>query len=303
MSEKYKFWDVEQSEKNCIFTLLVDDDIEDKIIQACNKMKELETEISDYKKRMKEADDDDIQPLRFKQSTCESEYRQIKAQISKYEDKLKIYRHNKDIRLRCERMKDKYSRKECLSVVIVTATGDDGKIVSSSTRISNDIYKLEEFGIYLTEPYYDELSKIIRDIYFDLSAIEQEFIDNDVPRNAVEAFVEMLNEELNVTEKIKNPNTPKSGEEIVRTNREKYKSKDDSYYDIPVKDFKQLYDNSNFKRFTLTSIKEALIIHGYAKANRGRNDYNVANVGKVIRLYVSEMEKIGTGDNNENTEE
>lgn len=101
-------------------------------------------------------------------------YLTTKKTISRYEEYWKINKRNEGMSLTIERLKDLYSRKEAVSIVIKYNGIEDGKVISTVTKINEDVYRLEEYGIYLTAPYYDKLAKLIRDVYFDLDAQEQE---------------------------------------------------------------------------------------------------------------------------------
>jgi len=171
-----------------------------------------------------------------------------------------------------------------VSVILVINGIEEAKIISTSTKIKEDIYKLEEYGVFLTAPYYDELAGIIRDIYFDMEVKETEFIENDIPTETVKAIVEMCGVIIS---------------ECEDEERAGFLDKEGVYYNIPVKLFKQWYENSAFRKFSLTSIKEALIIHGYARGNKGRNEHTVAGVGKVVSLKKSELDKVGEEKKNE----
>lgn len=280
MSEKYKYWSVETGEKECILKFVEIDNIDKTIEEAQTAMSECEKRMKELKESRENAESDKDRALFTNDYLVESSnYQKEKAKASKLEDMNKVYRRNKGKSFKIQRLKDTYSRKESILVVILDNGMEDGKITSVTGKIGEDIYKLEEYGIYLTAPYLDELAKIIRDIYFDMPVREQEFIDNDVPQKAVEAFVQLCNKQ-------------------IKENKADF-IEDKGYYNIPVATFKEWYENSNFKRFTLTSIKEALIIHQYAKGNKGRNDYTVANIGKVVRLHVAKCKEIGIAEDDE----
>lgn len=276
----YRYWSVNVEDSECKITLKDMGDLESEIATAKKKLEEVEAERAEAKKNRDNAKEEELTNYRYQYYTKDSEYVQSKAGISKLEEHLKIKRRNKGIEIEVHRLKDTYSRKESVCVILLCNSVEEARINSTPSMINEDIYKLEEYGVYLTSPYYDELANAIRDIYFDLEVTEREFIDNDIPKEAVKAIVKMCNEEL-------------------KTSGEYYIDKEEKYYNIPVKDFKKWYESSAFRRFSLTSIKEALIIHGYARGNKGRNEHTVANIGKVVSLNKAMIEAVKEDEENE----
>lgn len=204
-----------------------------------------------------------------------------KSRALAYEKILSVTKINRDVSFRVERIKDRYSRKEGLVINIIRDGMQDGKIVTAIGSLDKDIFKLEQFGIYLTPPYYGDLSKIISDNYFELATLERDFIGNDVPEQAVKRFAQICYEQI-----IENLNKEKDSKGVEKDPKGKW------YYVAPSL-VEAWYEESGFRAFKLSSLKEALIIYGYAKANPGRNDLNVANKGRVICLDVKKLEEMG----------
>lgn len=274
MLQKYKYWSCEMHESKAIIYLSVYDDLVKKLEDAEMEMQKAEESRKVAKSQLDVANLENIHSVKLKYSIDNDEYIKKRAELSKLEEQQLIYTRNNGMKISVERLKDVYSRKENVIATLVINGINDGKVISTVGKIKEDIYKLEDFGVYLTAPYYDELAKMIANIYYDIKVREEKFIENDVPESAVKAFASMIYAEIN-----------DSKEDFVN-------KKDSGYYDIPVKIFKGWYENSAFRRFTLTSLKEALILHGYARANKGRNEYTVANIGKVVRLKISELKKV-----------
>lgn len=166
------------------------------------------------------------------------------------------------------RLKDKYTRKEAIAISIQNNGADNGKVITSISNIAEDVYKLEQFGVYLTPPYADELAKIIMNNYYEMPVIEQEYIENDVP-------LEMITEFLRACYQF----------DILKY----LDGKEKKYIDIPVSDFKTIHNDTVFRKYNLTDIKEALSIYGFSYTNAGRNDYTKANTGKVVRLFADKI--------------
>lgn len=274
MSEKYKYWSVDLREKDCNIDLIVRNDYESYIEETRKLLEKQAKERDSLKIQRDNATAEERTDLRVQYYAKENDCIETKAELSKWEEHSKVQKRNKGLAIRIERLKDKYSRKESVRVTLVINGIEDARIISTSSMIKEDIYQLEEYGVYLTPPYYDELAKIIRDIYYDMGVVEQEFIENNIPSETVKAIVRMCKHELNEY----------NGTETI--------GEDDFHYNIPVKVFKKWYEDSAFKRFSLTSIKEALVNYGYAKANAGRNDHTVAGIGKAVSLKKTEIAKV-----------
>lgn len=273
----YRYWSVSLQDGKCKINLEDMGDLESKIATAKEKLEEVEAERAEAKKNRDNAKEEELANYRYQYYAKDKEYVQIKAEISKLEEHLKVKKRNKGMEIGVQRLKDKYSRKESVSVILLCNSVEEARINSTPSMINEDIYKLEEYGVYLTPPYYDELANAIRDIYFDLEVTQREFIDNDIPKEAVKAIVKMCKQEL----------------------KDSYLDKEGKHYNIPVKDFKQWYESSAFRRFSLTSIKEALIIHGYARGNKGRNEHTVSGIGKVVSFYKEMVEAVKEDEANE----
>ena len=269
-----KYWESKIVDGKCNVSFEVINDLD-------NELAKLYEDLSAYEACVKENEKNMESATNAKEKTKYTEeylkakesYLTTKKTISRYEEYSKISKRNKGMSLTIERLKDQYSRKEAVSIVIKYNDIEDGKVISTVTKINEDVYRLEEYGIYLTAPYYDKLAKLIRDVYFDLDAQEKEYIENEVSKKVVERFYEICMEEIDeYNEKAKEEDkiTIKSGE----------------YY-IPVKLFKEWYINSSFKRYGITELKEALSIYGYARTNKGRNELTVSGIGKVVCLKVA----------------
>ena len=269
----------------------VDTDIEDRLQDTQKKVIALEKKIKRIRKdRDSETDESKRKNLNNSYLINESEYNSTKAEVKKLEELEKIARHNSDTEYRITRLKDIYSRKEALCVEIIRNGLEDGKLISASTRIDEDIYRLEEYGVYMTVPCYDELARHIKEIYFDLKVHEQENIDNNVPEGVIRRFIELC------------------AVEIMEPDRLKDTDKKNTLYYVDVATVAEWYQDSSLKRYSLTEIKEALSIYGYTKTNRGRNDLTVMDsvtkkARKVIAFDKGRMDAvikmINSGGNNE----
>lgn len=274
MSQKYKYWTYELNGAYCLFDFDIPSNLEGSLAEFQNNLKISKKEKDKAKaNRDAESDDEKRSKLTEKYLKADDKYRGAKAKLAVLEEKQRVRDRNKGKTIRIERFKDIYSRKENVCVVLLGDGIEDGKIITTTSKIGEDIYRLEDYGMYLTPPYLDELAKAVKENYFDIEVQEREFVENEVSKIAIEAFVRMCREE-------------------IKDSNENFADKTNQYYNIPVKEFKRWYDNSSFRRFSLTSLKEALIIYEYARSNKGRNDYNAAGVGKVVSLYIANVQRL-----------
>ena len=267
-----KYWEHKIVDGKCNISFVTVEDLETKL----TALKEMEEECSKKVKQAKKEMDNSKTPEDKTTNTEKylnenDKYSNIKRELSKSTEYWKISQRNEGMSLKVERLKDRYSRKEAVSIVINYNDVEDSKIISTISKIKEDVYRLEEYGIYLTAPYYDNLANLIRDVYFDLEPHERTYIENEVSVGVVEKFYNICLIEII---------------EYNKTAKEKITMKDNEYY-VPVKLFKEWYVNSSFKRYGITELKEALSIYGYARTNKGRNDLTVSGIGKVVCLKVA----------------
>ena len=164
MSGKYRYWSVELKNENCVIDLRNNDNEDALIEETSEKLKILESEKAELKKKRDNATAEERASISVDYLAKESQCMETKSVLSKLEEHNKVHKRNKDMHIKVQRQKDKYSRKESVRVVLLIGGIEDARINSTSAKIKDDIYKLEEYGVYLTPPYYDELAKIIRDI-------------------------------------------------------------------------------------------------------------------------------------------
>ena len=250
---------------------------EEKADNVKTRISQLEDDLKELKKRRDDQADggkkeNERKEVNADYLSAESELRQARANYSRFSEAVETARHNQNIRFKITRLKDVYSRKEALCIEIFRDDKPDGRLLSSSQKIGEDIYELEEYGICMTPPCFDSLARCIRKVYFDLIPQEREYIQNDVPEAAVKQFVKSC---------------------IVQWEEEKdaVRDTDGSLICVPVAKIKEWYNDSSCRQFSLTDIKEALSIYGYTKTNAGRNDYTVSGLGKVIAFWKDKIEE------------
>lgn len=269
-----KYWTdtINAKKDECIISIKDVKDIESDIEKAQSltdkALTDLQTAEENYKQACK--DKKNIQQRGLERTQAEKDYRLAKEKVDRLKLTQTVIIRNQTKSLKVERLKDIYTRKENLCITLLTNGIDDGKIVTTIGKLNNDIHGLDEYGVYLLPPYYDDLKKILMDKYYELTPIEKEFIDNSIPQNTVMKFASLCKRQ------------------ILDNNI----AVDNGYYNVPVKDFKTWHTDSLFRRFSITELKEALILHGYCRSNSGRNDYTDSKMGKTVSFYASKLEEL-----------
>lgn len=269
IKDNYKYW--EKSENTATFKLksINVEEVEKSLEKMHEELVSLEKEKSKKSAGLKQTNDaaksmNEIYEL-------DTKIKKIVADGRHKEEGLVQFNRIGSLLFIVTRLKDKYTRKEAIAISIQNNGADNGKVITSISNIAEDVYKLEQFGVYLTPPYADELAKIIMNNYYEMPVIEQEYIENDVPLEMITEFIKVC-----------------SQFDILKYINEK----DKRYIDIPVSDFKSIHNDSVFRKYNLTDIKEALSIYGFAYTNAGRNDYTKAGTGKVVRLFTEKITEL-----------
>ena len=169
------------------------------------------------------------------------------------------------------RLKDVYSYEEVLKINAFYGGKEYGSRISKVSKLDTEIVSLGDIGINLSRVEYIELSNLIKNNYYNLEPQEREAIENNISDRTVEAVVAFYRDYI----------------------QEKQIEQRDGFYNIPVEDFKREFNDSSFKRYNMSDIKEALKIRGYIKCNAGRNDLAI-KVDGVNRRFISfDAQKLG----------
>lgn len=169
------------------------------------------------------------------------------------------------------RLKDIYSYEEVLKINAFYDGKEYGSRISKVSKLDTEIVSLGDIGINLSRVEYIELSNLIKNNYYNLEPQEREAIENNISDRTVEAVVGFYRDYI----------------------QEKQIEQRDGFYNIPVEDFKREFNDSSFKRYNMSDIKEALKIRGYIKCNAGRNDLAI-KVDGVNHRYISfDAQKLG----------
>lgn len=169
------------------------------------------------------------------------------------------------------RLKDMYSYEEVLKINAFYDGKEYGSRISKVSKLDTEIISLADIGINLSRVEYIELSNLIKNNYYNLEPQEREAIENNISDRTVEAVVDFYRDYIH----------------------EKQIEQREGFYNIPVEDFKREFNDSSFKRYNISDIKEALKIRGYIKCNAGRNDLAIKIDGVNRRFISFDAQKLG----------
>lgn len=271
--EKYKYWECEVKGTYA--------DVKMKTEEEKERLESIIKKVEDYKRekeKLKKEKEDTVDDKRLSEInrdllTAESKYREEYAKGKREEEKQVYYNRYHPIKYKITRLKDIYSMEEAIRIQVFNNDIEDGVVITSTSKIGEDIYKLEKYGISMSPLYFDELAKIIKDHYFDIEITKREYIDNEITEYAIKAFVKFCCHQMGAT-------------------LEDYLAKDGKHYDVKTTDISAWYKESPFQRYLLHDIKEALIIYGYVgKPTKGRTDCTIGGQ-KVIRFYKDKLDEI-----------
>lgn len=169
------------------------------------------------------------------------------------------------------RLKDIYSFEEVLRIKAFYSGKEYGTRISKVSKLDTEIISLADIGINLSRVEYIELSNLIKKNYYNLEPQEREAIENNISDRTVKAVVDFYRDYI----------------------QEKQIAPREGFYNIPVEDFKREFNDSSFKRYNMSDIKEALKIRGYIKCNAGRNDLAIKVEGVNRRFISFDKQKLG----------
>ena len=167
-----------------------------------------------------------------------------------------------------------------------------GMVITDIISLSNDIYQVIQMGPGLVKKECGKIVQIIEDNFYRLKTVNESKINNpyiiesfDILKNVYEEYMEYLKttggKEGQDNCRVKDGLWENYGYEEAR-----------GQFFIPVKDFKEMYENMDISReMGITGYKKLLSRNGYSMTNRGRNDYTHAENGKVIALYIEKIKE------------
>ena len=163
-----------------------------------------------------------------------------------------------------KRLKDIYTGMETIKILAFYKGDKYGTIVNKFAKLDTDIANLSNVGINLTRLQSVELTKIIKDNYYEMSVEVGEGVEINVSEELLNGILKYFKDYV-------------EDKKIVNTN---------GFYNIPVAEFKTAFSESIFRHYNATDIKEALRIGMYIRCNAKRNDYSIKEDG-VNHRYIS----------------
>ena len=280
--------------------------LEDELEKASALYDKLESEIADIQSQMDSENPDEQSSLRTEILKKRAEQSKAKANKASLHTKIDNCNAIKMISFEIQRLKDRYLYTEALSIENFINGKENGKVITSPAKIMEDIYKFENFGVSMTPICFDALAKGIKDSYFELTPVNKEFIENDIPRSAVKMFASICYSHIQEKEKEQEALYQASIAKGKNFEKETYDSDQPNFYDVPVSDFKSWYADSAFCTQNITHMKEALKIHKYISCNAGRLDFTIiakkgakkGSAVKVMRFCKDKLENLAPQKDN-----
>lgn len=177
------------------------------------------------------------------------------------------------------RYKNKETYQESLRIESFYNGAENGYIDTFIYSLDNDLKQLKKYGVAFSGIVYTGLKQEIENVYLSLSPIEPAYDENapkTVDKIVMKAILEMIGEVVNVF------------------------GLDEGYYHIPVEQFNLLIDESEFKEYNITSIKEWLSKNNFIKCGIGRFT-NLVRLNqkptRVISFYADKIKDYPKDDN------
>lgn len=163
-----------------------------------------------------------------------------------------------------KRLKDKYSGKENLRMTGYYEDKKYGTVIGHITGLENDVVALRDIGFVIERVDLLELCKVIKANYYNLIPEERDGVENNISDTVVSGVVDLFRKYIT------------DNDIAVK----------DGLYNIPVDEFKKEFNDSTFRNYNISDIKEALKINGCTKCNANRND-NAVKVDGANKRYIS----------------
>lgn len=163
-----------------------------------------------------------------------------------------------------KRLKDVYVGLEVLRITAFYNGEEYGTIVSKIAQLDTNITNLSDIGINLSRVEFVELSTLMKNNYYSLIPQVGEGIENNVSDKLVEGVVQYFRDYI----------VDKAIEQM------------DGFYNVPTDAFKSEFNESVFKHYNISDVKEALKIRHITRCNAKRNDFAIKKDGQNKR-YIS----------------
>lgn len=176
-----------------------------------------------------------------------------------------------------KRKKDKKTGLEVMEIRAQDAENNHeflGTIYSRYLNIRTNIIEFQNYGVVLDRLELWKVADAIKDNYGNITTHQTQYINNYISEDIVKDFFDMLCQCIKDDEKIK---------------------RDGDFYNIEPENLRAWYNDSSFRMFSLTELKEELAALGYMKTNKNRNDNTIKKDGvskKVYSLWGTKVEEV-----------
>ena len=277
------YWNVKNTGKNLEISVANEGKIKEQCDDLCKRKKQLEVEknrlLSD---REKIQNTEDRSKINTRISQVGIEIKQIEREYAQLCKREKVCRLNSNTVFKVQRFKNSITKKENLIISIFENGLEEGRIATTTKNVRDDIYRLEEYGVYLEENYYRRLAEIINHESFELERVYSDYTETEIPYATMVEFVKMCGEQFAIAKQ--------------DANDCKLIGITDKFFYVRTTLFNEWFNESVYRRFTSSQIKDALIHYGFSLGNGGRNDCQVNGFGKVIRFLRDSVKKAGWED-------
>lgn len=164
------------------------------------------------------------------------------------------------------RCKDVMTHEEFLTVQSLYNGADNGSIQTSLDDLDKDLGKLKKYGVALSNLQFGYLKTEIDKVYLELDVVP---VNTQTPSFSAAELAEVV-ETIRVY--------LKDGE---------FSPEDGKYY-MPVKEFEELFDDSNISP---VAIRKVLLEHGYIEGSNGRTSVLKKLDKKPVRMVAFKEDK------------
>lgn len=178
-----------------------------------------------------------------------------------------------------KRYKDNSTGREEIEIIAKVDSISVKPRKSDILSLEAELSKLGAYGVVLSRNKWTELYKLIKDNYYNFEPIMTDKIDKVVTEKITKEIFEMLCEYIQ-----------DNGIKPVKIN-ERTASKQEVYH-IKITDFLKEIEDSIYKEYNGTDIKEALYKYKYTHTNKGKFDYVASVEGKKVKMLSLKKEHV-----------
>lgn len=165
-----------------------------------------------------------------------------------------------------------------------------GVVTTDMISLSKDIYQLARMGSGLVKRKCESVVINIENNFYRLKTVKESKINKPYIIESFNILMKLYKEYLKIIDDKEEKGNGKQKDGLWKNYG--YDETQGQFF-IPVKDFKEIYEDMDVsKEMGITEYKKLLKQNGYSIANQGRNDYTHTVYGKVIALYIKEIEKV-----------